>query len=993
MDCSVCGTPNEEGRKFCKECAAPLAFVCPNCGRANTPDSKFCGECASPLRGAPAATETSPNTATERRLVSVLFADLVGSTTLAESRDAEDVRNLLSSYFDGARSAVERHGGLVEKFIGDAVMAVWGTPVAHEDDAERAVRAGLELLDAVEALGRSVDLPLQARVGVLTGEAAAVTGAETQGIVAGDMVNTASRLQSVAEPGTVLVGDATRRAADRAIAFEDAGEFTLKGKAEPVRAWRALRVVAERRGATRAATIEPPFMGRAEELRLMKEHLHAVEREGKARLISIIGIGGIGKSRLAWEFLKYIDGLADDVYWHQGHCPAYGEGVAFWALGEMVRMRANIAETDPAGESRRKLAETVEGFITDPEERRWVLPRLGHLLGLEERPQGEREELFSAWRTFFERISEQGPTVMVFEDLQWADPGLLDFIESLLEWTRNRPILMITLARPELADRRADWGTGQRAFTSVRLEPLPDEAVERMVRGFVKGLPDEGVQRIVTRSEGVPLYTVETVRMLADRGVLELREDAYEVVGDVGALEIPETLHALIAARLDALAPEERSLVQDGAVLGTSFTPDVLAAVSGLGREAVEPLLRDLARKELLQFDTDPRSPERGQYGFVQALIREVAYSTLSKAERRRRHLATAHHFEALGDEELGGVVASQYVEAYRATPPGPDADALAARARDWLGHAAERATSLGSPEQALVYTEQALEITPSGPGRTRLLEQAGEAAAMAGRAAQAVAFFDEAIVLAEDADDVDTVARVTAAMARPAVGLDRVGEHSERMRQTIDRLGDRLGDPARVRLILAFATSCIQIGRSEEALGLLDDALPIIERDRLDDMLAGAISQKSWALANVGRHRESGILMRGALELAEQGSMQFRVEVLMAMGIVAVEDDPRAGLRFSLESVDAARRAGVRGWEIQAMANTVELAVDLGEWGTADRLIEELLGRPALDELALLGTLLGVALLAAHRGDREAARSTLEANEGRGLGTDLTAA
>ncbi|HEU4528499.1 MAG TPA: adenylate/guanylate cyclase domain-containing protein [Actinomycetota bacterium] len=992
MDCSACGTPNEEGRKFCKECAAPLALVCPNCGAPNSPDSKFCGECAAPLR--PAAAEAPSATSTERRLVSVLFADLVGSTTLAEGRDAEDVRELLSSYFDAARSVVERHGGLVEKFIGDAVMAVWGTPVAHEDDAERAVRAALELLDAVEALGRSVDLPLRARAGVLTGEAAAVTGAETQGIVAGDMVNTASRLQSAAEPGTVLVGDATRRATERAIAFEDAGELTLKGKAEPVRAWRALRVVAQRRGATRAATIEPPFVGRAEELRLIKEHLHAVGREGKARLISIVGIGGIGKSRLAWEFLKYIDGLSEDVYWHQGRCPAYGDGVTFWALGEMVRMRAQIAETDPPGESRRKLGEAVEEFIGDPEERRWVLPRLGHLLGLEDRPSGEREELFSAWRTFFERISEQGTTVMVFEDLQWADPGLLDFIESLLEWTRNRPILMVTLARPELADRRAEWGAGQRAFTSVRLEPLPDEAVDRIVRAFVRGLPDDGVKRIVARSEGVPLYTVETVRMLADRGVLELRDDAYEVVGDVGDLEIPETLHALIAARLDALAPEERSLVQDAAVLGRSFTLDALAAVSGVGRDVVEPLLRDLARKEFFQYDADPRSPERGQYGFVQAMIREVAYSTLSKAERRRRHLATAHHFESLGDEELGGVVASQYVDAYRATPPGPDAEALAARARDWLGHAAERATSLGSPEQALVYVEQVLEITPSGPQRIALLERAGEAAAMAARAPQAIAFFDEAITLAEEADDAATVARVTAAMARPIIGLDRLGEHNERMRRTLDRLGGRLDDPIRARLILAFATSSIQLGRSEEALPLLDDALAIMERDRLDDVLAEGISQKAWALANVGRHREATILMRGALELSEeQGSMEFRAEVLMATGIVEIEDDPRASLRYSLEAVDAARRAGVRGLEIQAMANAAEAAVDTGEWETADGLLADLLGRPELDELMRLAALLGVALLAAHRGDHEGARSTLGESETRGLGTDLTAA
>jgi class 3 adenylate cyclase/tetratricopeptide (TPR) repeat protein len=987
MNCSTCGTLNEPGRKFCKECAAPLALVCQACGTPNTPDSRFCGECAAPLASstvAPARPASEPEGATaERRLVSVLFADLVGSTTLAEHRDAEDVRELLSRYFDVARTVIEHHGGLVEKFIGDAVMAVWGTPVAHEDDAERAVRAALELLDGVAALARSVDLPLVARAGVLTGKAATVPGGTGEGIVAGDMVNTAARLQSAAEPGTVLVGDATRRAADRAIAFEDAGELTLKGREARVHAWRALRVVAGRGGAARSATIEPPFVGRVEELRLIKEQLHTTGREGKARLLSIVGIGGIGKSRLAWEFEKYIDGLSEDVYWHQGRCPAYGDGVTFWALGEMVRMRAGIAETDPPGESRRKLGEAVERFVTDPDERRWILPRLGHLLGLEDRPLGEREELFSAWRTFFERICEQGTSVMVFEDLQWADPGLLDFIESMLEWSRNRAILMITLARPELVERRAQWGAGQRAFTSVHLESLPDEAVAWMVRGLVRGLPEDGVDRIVARSEGVPLYTVETVRMLADRGVLEPRGDAYEVIGDVGDLEIPETLHALIAARLDALVPEERSLLQDAAVLGKSFTLEALSAVSGLDRDSLEPRLRDLTRKEFLQHEAEARSPERGQYSFVQAMIREVAYATLAKAERRRRHLATAHHMEALRDEELDGVVASHYVEAYRATPGGPDADALAARARDWLGQAADRAISLGSPEQALAYLEQGLGITPSGRERMVLLEGAGEAATMAPRIEQASSYLEEALSIAESTDDVVAVARIVAALAVPMSVFERTTEYGERARRTLDELGSRLDDPSRARLLVRLGDTCRQTGQPEEALLLLDQALTVIERERLDDMLPEAIGWKSWALSSLGRKREAVMLMHGALELVqEQGSMRERARTLLSMGILEMEGDPRAGLGHALEAVEAARRAGARGLEVMVMANALECAVDVGEWATADRLAEDLRGRADLPGFLRSSVVMATALLAANRGDVDAVDTALETIE-----------
>ena len=564
MTCQACGTPNEDGRKFCKACGQPLALVCASCGAVNTPDARFCGECGSVLAETPAATPSAaaPSAgapSTERRLVSVLFVDLVGFTTLSESRDAEDMRALMDAYFETASTAIERHGGVVEKFIGDAVMAVWGTPVTLEDDAERAVRAALELVDAVAALGDSMGVPLQARAGVLTGEAATSPGAGNQGMVTGDMVNTASRLQSAAAPGQVFVGAPTFRASSRAIAFEEVGELDLKGKEAAVHAWRALRVMAERHGANRVA-IEPPFVGRTEELRLLKELLHATGRESKARLASVSGIGGIGKSRLASELLKYVDGLTEVVYWHHGRCPAYGEGITFWALGEMVRMRAGIAETDAPGVSRTKLAASVADLVSDEEERRWLEPRLAFLLGLEERPAGGGEELFAAWRTFFERISDRGTVVMVFEDLQWADEGLLDFVESLLEWSRTKPISIVTLSRPELVDRRPNWGAGQRNFVALHLEPLPDEAMSELVRAMIPGAADGAVERIVERAEGVPLYAVETIRMLADRGILRAGQDAYEVVGDVdlGSRNVPETLHALIASRLDALGPEDR---------------------------------------------------------------------------------------------------------------------------------------------------------------------------------------------------------------------------------------------------------------------------------------------------------------------------------------------------------------------------------------------------------------------------------------------------
>jgi class 3 adenylate cyclase/predicted ATPase len=987
MVCSACGADNEAGRKFCKECGTALVVICGFCSSPNAPDSKFCGECGRPLEATspgaiarqPAAPSATSAPAMERRLVSVLFADLVGFTTISERRDAEDVRELLSSYFDAARDAVERHGGLVEKFIGDAVMAVWGTPTAHEDDAERAVRAALELVEGVEALGRSVNLELLARAGVLTGEAAVTVGAVSQGVVAGDLVNTASRLQSEAEPGTVLVGEATYRAAANAIAFAEIGPLSLKGRDEPVTAWRAVRVVGQRGGAGRTEAMEPPFVGRTEELRLIKELLHSTGREGKARLVSVVGIGGIGKSRLAWEFLKYIDGLAETIYWHKGRCPAYGDGVTFWALGEMVRMRAGIAETDDPIESRRKLSETLAQYLGDDEERRWVEPRLAHLLGLVERPPGEREELFSAWRCLFERIAELGTTAMVFEDLQWADPGLLDFVESMLEWSRNHPILIVTLARPELADKRPNWGVGQRNFTSLHLEPLPDSAMAELVEGFVRGLPADGIERIVARAEGVPLYAVETVRMLADRGVLEPRGSAYELIGDLGALEIPDSLHALIAARLDALAAEDRALLQEASVLGKSFTMEGLAAVAGQERTALEPKLRELARKEFLAQEADPRSPERGQYTFLQSMIREVAYATLSKSDRRRKHLAAAHHLESVGDEELAGVVATHYVEAYRATPEGPDAEALAARARDWLSQAADRALSLGSSEQALGYTEQALSITLDGTERTSLLEQAGEAATRSAAYERAVAYLDEAIELHRKRGDEAAAAMATAKLSRSLSSLDRRSEAIQRLEGALDALGEGGDERATAELCRWLSESLVFAGSSERALEFAERALPIAERHDLTELLAETIASKSVALFNLGRHREAAMLARGALTLADQtGNQHTRAEALVNLGVQISEDDPKAGLRAFIDAADAARKGGIRTLEVLNLANAAESAIDIGRWDEADSVLAELEGKDVAGFVEA-GIAFSVAMLAALRGDFITATSRLD--------------
>ena len=444
-------------------------------------------------------------------------------------------------------------------------------------------------------------------------------------------------------------------------------------------------------GATAPDTLEAPFVGRDDELRLVKDLFHATGRERRARLVSVIGPAGIGKTRLAREFLQYLDGIAETVRYHEGRSPAYGEGISFWALGEMVRRRAGLLETDDEPTTRARIAETVAEHVPDEAERRWIEPALLTLLGIDGGIGSE--QLFGAWRTFFERMAASDPVVMVFEDHHFADSGLLDFVDHLLEWSRDVPIYVVTLSRPELLEKRPDWGAGKRNFVSVHLEPLPEPAMRALLAGLVPGLPEAAIRAIVARADGIPLYAVETVRMLLADGRLVLEDGAYRPVGDLADLAVPATLTALIASRLDGLGTADRALVSDAAVLGQSFTPAGLAAVSGLDEAELEPRLRTLVRRELFTLQLDPRSPERGQYAFVQALIREVAYNTLAKPDRKRRHLAAARFFESLGTDELAGGLAGHYLAALANTSDAAEADALAHQARIALVAAADRAT------------------------------------------------------------------------------------------------------------------------------------------------------------------------------------------------------------------------------------------------------------------------------------------------------------
>ena len=996
MNCARCGAENRDAAKFCRRCGSPLSRVCPN-GHPVEADATFCDECGAALVAAPDNRERPGRAAppsSERRLVTVLFTDLVGFTAQSEAQDPDEVRDFLSRYFDTCRTLIGRYGGTVEKFIGDAVMAVWGTPVAQEDDAERAVRAALDLVQAVAELGQEVGWPgLKARAGVLTGEAAVTIGATGEGMVAGDLVNTASRIQAAAPPGAVYVGDRTRRTTDASVVYEDAGVHELKGKAEPVPLWRALRVVAMVGGRQRSHGLEAPFVGRDAELRAVKELFHQSAEGRKAHMVSVIGVAGIGKSRLSWEFWKYIDGVRELVRWHRGRCPAYGEGVTYWALAEMVRSRADIVEAEHPESARTKLRRTVEQFVADPEERTWVEARLAHLLALEERQARDPEDLFGAWRRFFELIAEREPVVMVFEDLQWADPSLLDFIDYLLNWSRGSPIFVMSLARPEISDRFPSWAAARRGVSTMYLEPLRREDMEAMMDGLVPGLPESVRTAILERAEGVPLYAMETVRMLLDRGLLVEEESTYRVAGPIEDLAVPESLHALIAARLDGLTQDERALLQDAGVIGKTFSAAALAGVGGRDEGSIEPTLASLVRKEILGVQADPRSPERGQYVFLQDLVRRVAYETLSKRDRKARHLAVAAYLErewAGEDLEIAEVLASHYVEAHRAAPNAPDAADIKARARDALVRAGTRSESLAARRAALSYFEQANELTDEPALKADLLTRAGSMAMDAGLIDRGRRLFDRGIEIAQRLGDEVLEARIEIRRAFMATADGLLEDSLARMIHAYGILSKYPPGPDLAEAAAEIARLSYFLGRTDQALEFVERALPIAEMLFLPEILSMAMNTKSLLLRTQGRPQESVALLRHSLRLALEHDAAGAA--MRAYNNMAAMLDNEGGYEEMQEVTERglalARKVGHQGWEAKFLSARVPLLAWLGRWDEAIQADAEAAQVPDASALAAMAMERSIlSMVHAARGDFELAeqymfRDVLESSD-----------
>ena len=640
----------------------------------------------------------------ERKVVTVLFADLVGFTARAEELDPEDVEAILRPYHERLRSELERFGGTVEKFIGDAVMALFGAPVAHEDDPERAVRAALAIRD----WAREED-SVQVRIAVNTGEALINLDARPEageGMAAGDVVNTTARLQSAAPVNGVLVGETTYRATNQAIEFCGLDPVEAKGKVDPLAVWEA--VEARARVGTEAVSTRAPLVGRSRELDQLVDAFERAVQESSPQLVTLVGVPGIGKSRLVLELSTILDARPDLVYWRHGRSLPYGEGVTFWALSEIVKAQAGILESDSADEASDKLAEML-AEILQPAEVAWLQTRLRPLVGLSAETDlggDRRTESFAAWRRFFEALAAKRPLVLVFEDVHWADDDLLDFVDELADWVEGVPLLVLSTARPELLDRRPGWGGGKRNALTLSLSPLGDNDTARLIAGLLdRAVLDAATQTaLLARAGGNPLYAEQFVRMAAERGATDR--------------DLPETVQGIIAARLDLLSAEEKSVLQDAAVLGKVFWAGALEATGRGRRVEVEERLRSLARKEFVRREQRSAIADETQYAFGHIVVRDVAYGQIPRASRAEKHRLVAEWIESLAtdrSDDRAEMLANHYLSALElAAAAGMQADELSEHARSALREAADRAFSLGSYAQASKLYGKALELWPA---------------------------------------------------------------------------------------------------------------------------------------------------------------------------------------------------------------------------------------------------------------------------------------
>jgi predicted ATPase/class 3 adenylate cyclase len=922
--------------------------MCPRCGEENPERARFCLGCGEPLAEAGAGRA-------ERKFATALFADLVGSTSLAEREDPEVVQSVVGRAFDRLAEEVRRYEGLLEKFMGDALLAVFGVPRAHEDDAERAVRAALEMQAVLSELNRTFAAEgkptLEMRIGVESGEVLVdqdrAAGPRDR-MLTGDAVNVAARLEGAAEPGRVVVGPASFAATKEIVEYRELPALELKGKAHRVPAWQALRIRAKQRGERPQLGMEARLVGRDEELAVLKGTFRRVQGEARPALVTVVGPAGVGKTRLVRELERYVEGLPEFVYWRRGRCLAYGNA-SYSALADAVKAECEILEDDPTDVARKKTEHVVRELFGDTE----VAPPIAALVGAGEPGSFSREDLFDAWRRFLERMAARYPLALVLEDVQWGDAGLLDFIEHVADWAQG-PILLVALARPELFDSRPAWGGGKRNATSIYLESLSSEESAVMLDDLLAGgLTPRLTEAIAERSEGNPLYVEEIVRMLIDDGVLRAGDAArWEVARPIQDVQLPRSIQGIIATRLDALPDDEKSLLQDASVVGRVFWSGALASLGGQRVDEIRDALGRLRVKELIVPNDPPSFSGEQEFAFRHALLRDGAYDSLPKSLRARKHrqvatwaeeragdraeesaqLIATHQLEALGYlGELGDVSDERPIaerDAYRwARAAGDRASALwqAADAIDWYREALRLADVTGASVSD--RAELALELVDLSWG-VRSSEETEQACRTA-------------IELCEAAGDERGAGAAQSSLTMVLFQQGRDEEALDAGARSIERL-ERIGESSELADALrAVGQFHWRRGNSAEADAYLRRAIDVAGRVDAPTVRAAAMQDLAVELAQTGHTDEAMTTIADAFHAAKEAGDRVNLQRAYnnyASLLVYFGSDLRRAREVALEGLELAEKGRGEGWLAWTRNTAAEASLYLGELDDAER-------------------------------------------------------
>lgn len=884
LRCASCGAEQPVEARFCNACGAPLYRACPGCGAEQSASAAFCSSCGFALREG-AQHGAAADDRQERRVVTLLFADLAGATALGEQLDPEDVRDLQNELFELVNREVQRFGGTTEKFVGDAVLAVFGIPHVHEDDPERAVRAALGAQDRFAAFAARVNdrfgVEVGLRIGVNTGEVVAGREAAARGelMVSGDAVNVAARLQQNAAPGQVLVGERTRTATSRSVSYEAAPAVVAKGKAEPVQAWIAVEA-AEEPGARGVAGLQAPLIGRDEELSILDALARRVDHERAPQLVTLYGQAGVGKSRLLAEVVLRLP----DSLLLRGRCLPYGEEIAYWPLAEAAKLRAGILETDSAETALAKLRNEVEAIV--PERAEQVLEALAWTIGLalpDTGAVGEEvtQRLRDSWQRYVAALGRNRLTILAVEDIHWASAALLDLVEHLADSLSGTAALIMCTARPELLEGRPSWGAGKANATSLTLSPLDGDEAAELISSLLgqEETPEFVRERVLASAEGNPFFVEEMLHMLIERGALAPHGNGWQATQALADTALPDSVHGVIAARIDLLDSSARDALRRCSVVGRVFWP----AAAGVGDDAVVALgSRGLVSEQ-------PSSTMAGmrEFAFKHSLTREVAYASLPRPERRELHRRVAEWIQDVAPDrgvEAAELAAYHYGEALTY---GEDDPAVSRRACELLLKAGEAALQRGAMPVAEAQLERALELARDNSTR---------AAALLALARLEVTIGRIQLDLSSALDRIDEVL----ALAHPDDASLR---------------GDALGLRSRV---------CWLLGRWDEAMAAADEAVAVLRGLPESPQLARVLARRSQ-LAMLRSDEDARGLGLDALAVADRVGDRFarvnaRINLVTVGAMHGVAPEPRT----MLEIIDEAREIGAAEEAYRALVNFI---------------------------------------------------------------------